>query len=360
MNRLESLGWSSYFASQIESNPPPVLVPARVAEEHRGRYRVLTEQGDWPAELGGRLRHEAAEGGAILPCVGDWVLAHLPGKRPEDGAARIERVLSRRSKFSRKESGNRSVEQVIAANIDTIFLLQSLNGDLNPRRLERYLALLWESGAEPVVVLSKADLCPDRRAAVAEFEAIARGASVHAVSSVEPDGLAPLAPYLVEGKTAALVGSSGVGKSTIVNTLLAEERLLVRDIRADDRGRHTTTSRHLVPLPGGGTLLDTPGMRTVILWEGEEGVETAFGDIEAFAAACRFGDCTHGVEPGCAVREALESGTLDAARYRSFLKLRGEARRQAMKTDVRLRQEESRKWRRIHMEYRRRPDKRGR
>ncbi len=360
MNRLTSLGWSPYFEAHLEPDAPPALIPARVAEEQRGRYRVLAEHGDWPAELGGRLRHEAADTGADLPCVGDWVLAHFPGARPEDGAARIERVLPRRSKFSRKEAGNRSVEQVIAANIDTIFLLQSLNGDLNPRRLERYLALLWESGAEPVVILSKADLCSDREGAVASFEAIARGVSVHAVSSVEPDGLLPLMPYLSEGKTAALVGSSGVGKSTIVNTLLSEERMVVRDIRADDRGRHTTTSRHLIPLPGGGMLLDTPGMRTVILWEGEEGIETAFDDVESVSAACRFSDCTHGVEPGCAVREALASGALDAARYRSYLKLKGEARRQAMKTDVRLRREEARKWRRIHMEYRRRPDKRGR
>jgi len=319
---------------------------------------LLAEGAEWRAELAGRLRHEANTEGALLPCVGDWVLTTLPGSRPEDGIARIERVLDRRSKFSRKEGGNRAAEQIIAANIDTVFLVQSLNGDLNPRRLERYLTLLWESGAEPVVVLNKADLCADRDAAVIEIKAVAQGVAVHAVSAVELEGLAALDRYLGAGKTVALVGSSGVGKSTIVNTLLGEERMHVREIRADDRGRHTTTARHLVPLPQGGLLIDTPGMRTMALWEGEEGLGKAFGDVESVAAECRFRDCTHGTEPGCAVRDALDAGTLDAARFRSYVKLGREVRRLAMKTDARLREEESRKLRRRHAELRRRPDKR--
>jgi ribosome biogenesis GTPase len=356
---LESLGWSSFFESQLHPETEPDWIPARVAEEQRGQYTLLAAGKEWHGELAGRLRHQANTAGAILPCVGDWVLATLPGPRPEDGVARVERVLDRRSKFSRKEAGTRSEEQIIAANIDTVFLVQSLNGDLNPRRLERYLTLLWESGAEPVVVLSKADLCPDREEVVTEIEAVAQGATVHAVSAVEANGLAPLARYLGPGRTAALVGSSGVGKSTILNTLLGEERMAVRGIRADDRGRHTTTSRHLVPLPQGGMLIDTPGMRTVILWEGEEGLERAFGDVEALAAGCRFSDCMHETEPGCAVQAALSDGTLDPARLRSYLKLGREAKRMAMKTDIRLREAERRKWKRIHAAIRNRPDKRA-
>lgn len=360
MNRLTNLGWSAHFERQVDRAADSQLSIARVAEEQRGHYRVLAESGEWRAELAGRFRHEAEVSGASAahPAVGDWVLVHLPGPTPEHGTARIERLLERRTKFSRKEAGNRSAEQVIAANIDTVFLVQSLNRDLNLRRLERYLALLWESGAEPVVVLSKADLCPDREAAVAAVEAVAHGVSVLVLSAVTGEGLEEVGRYLGEGATVALVGSSGVGKSTLVNALLGEERMAVRDIRDDDRGRHTTTSRHLILLPGGGILIDTPGMRTVILWEGEDGIETTFADVEALAAACRFTDCTHDSEPGCGVRAALADGTLEPARFRSYQKLLREAQRQARKTDAHLRREDQRRWRRIHMENRRRPDKR--
>lgn len=362
MPSLESLGWNSYFESQIEKSESD-LVPARVAEEQRGSYRVLSTRGLWYAELAGRLRHQASEAGALLPCVGDWVLTRLsPAAGAEDesdGVAVIHRVLDRRTRFSRRAAGERTLEQVVAANVDTVFLVQSLNANFNTRRLERYLALLWESGAEPVVVLNKADLCPDPAVAIAEVQAVAHGVAVHAVSAMTEGGLEPLRAYLAPGRTAALVGSSGVGKSTIVNALAGRELLRVEAIReTDDRGRHTTTARHLVLLPGGGLLLDTPGMRTVMMWEGEDGLSQTFQDVEAIAARCRFRDCTHDTEPGCAINVALAGGALDPARLRSYLKLQREIRYEARKTDHRLRMAEQRRWKRITMEHRRRPDKR--
>jgi len=356
---LESLGWTPFFEAQLDPDRDAELTPVRVVEEQRDSYQVMGAAGTWRGELAGRMRHEMAGGdGSEAPCTGDWVLARVPPASEDGSPALIHRVLLRRTKFSRKEAGDRTREQIIAANVDTIFLVQSLNRDLNPRRLERYLALLWESGAEPVVVLSKADLCEEAEPLVEIARDAARGVTVHVTSALATGGLDVLAPYLGMGRTVALVGSSGVGKSTIVNRLLGSDVMRVQGIREDDRGRHTTTSRHLFILPGGGMLLDTPGMRTVLMWEGEEGLKTAFQDIEALASRCRFRDCGHSTEPGCAVQAALETGELDAGRFANYRKVGREIRHEAMKTDVRLRIEENRRWRRIHMEQRRRPDKR--
>jgi ribosome biogenesis GTPase len=360
---IEQLGWTPHFEHQRNPEVDGDLIPARVAEEQRGSYRILTEHGLRYAELSGRYRHRAGAGETELPCAGDWVMARVPATSagPEASAgdpSLIHRLLERRTAFTRRAAGTRSVPQVVAANVDTLFLVQSLNRDLNLRRLERYLALLWESGAEPVLVLSKADLCEDPAPLVDAAREAAIGVSVLVVSARTPGGLDPLTPYLAPGRTAALVGSSGVGKSTIVNELVGEDVMEVREIREDDRGRHTTTARHLVMLPSGGMLLDTPGMRTVLLWEGQEGLDQTFEDITALAARCRFRDCGHGSEPGCAVREALDSGSLEPARWQSYTKLLREARHEARKANHRLRMEEQRRWKRIAVANRNRPDKR--
>ncbi len=356
MTNLESLGWSAFFEEQIDRSLD--LIPTRVIEEQRAAYRILGEDGEWRAKVAGRLRHDIAELGASPPCVGDWVMASLPSGGPEGGDALIHRVLERRSKFSRQAAGERTAEQVVAANVDSVFLVQSLNRELNPRRLERYLTLLWESRAEPVVVLHKADLCVNPAPLVAAVEEVAPGVAVLLTSALAPGGLDALIPYLRTGRTVALIGSSGVGKSTIVNRLAGEALMRVQEIRPDDRGRHTTTARRLVRLPGGGMLIDTPGMRTVLMWEGEEGLSQSFTDVAELAAHCRFRDCVHSSEPGCAVRQALDAGTLDAERFQSYLKLQREVRHNAMKFDRSLRLAEQRRWRQIHLAARRRPDKR--
>jgi len=267
----------------------------------------------------------------------------------------VEAILGRRSAFSRKIAWAETEEQVIAANVDTVFVVGSLNEELNLRRIERYLTTGWESGARPVIVLNKSDLCSPEELdlLVADVEAIAFGVDVHPVSAATGEGLERLTAYLVAGETVALLGSSGVGKSTIVNRLLGQELFATQEIRADGRGRHTTSHRELIVLPGGGLVIDTPGMRELQLWDGSEGLDEAFEDVAALAAECRFNDCAHHSEPGCAVRAALAAGSLARERLESYRKLQREAARMERKRDARLQSEHRKKWRARTREQRR-------
>ena len=339
MSLLTQYGWNERFAAAFEAHRAPGRVPARVTLEHTHIYRVITEDGETLARVSGRLRHQAAAR-PDFPAVGDWVVV----EPVENSDARIHLVLPRFSRFSRRAAGDATEEQVVAANIDIVFLVGGLDGDFNPRRLERYLVVAWESGATPVVVLNKADLVDDAASMAEEVRTIAPGVDVHTVSAKRPETLDVLRPYVTAGRTAALLGSSGVGKSTIVNRLIGQELLRTSEVRiTDSRGRHTSTVRQLLLLDGGGVLIDTPGMRELQLWDSGEALGEAFADIEALAANCRFRDCQHEREPGCAVRAASASGELAAARLESYRKLSVERDHQARQLDARALLEEKRR-----------------
>ena len=347
---LETFGWNEYWARQFDPFLPQACIPARVTCEHREAYDVVCEFGEMRAEISGRFRHEH-EDHAQWPAVGDWVAI---SPRPGEGAATIHGVLPRLSRFSRKAAGERTQEQVVAANVDITFLVAGLDGDFNLRRMERYLAVAWDSGARPVIVLNKADLCPDIAAQISEVESVAFGTRIVPVSAASGQGVEDLRAMLPPGVTGAFLGSSGVGKSSLVNALLGRARQTTRSVRADDsRGRHTTTSRELVLLPSGGLIIDTPGMRELQIWRDEDGLETAFPDVEALVAQCRFADCTHAGEPGCAIRTALDDGTLKRERYRSYTKLQREIQYQTLRQDQSARLIEKTRWKKIAKEVRR-------
>jgi ribosome biogenesis GTPase len=314
---IEQYGWSDSLARTFEPHARAGHLPGRIVVQQRDAYLVATDDGELTAKVSGRLRHEAREAGH--PAVGDWVaLSANLGER----TATLHAVLPRRTAFVRRAADSVQTAQVIAANIDVAFVVTSMNADLNPRRLERYLAAAWQSGARPVVLLTKSDLSDAPQALAAEITALAAGCPVLVVSARKGVGLDVLMEQVLPGETCVLIGSSGVGKSTLVNALLGEERMATQEIReADARGRHTTSHRQLVLLPGGGLILDTPGIREVGLIDADEGLAMAFDDIERLAETCRFRDCGHANEPGCAVRDALKTGALDPARWASFQKL---------------------------------------
>lgn len=344
MNKID-LGWNDFLQQHLIRTDNENSLVGRVMLEHKRLYRVMTEKGELLSEISGRYRFEV-ESREEFPTVGDWVVLT---ERVGEGKAIINSVLPRYSKFSRKNAGTTTEEQIVAANVDTVFLVQSLNHDLNVRRLERYLISAWESGSNPVVVLTKADLCNDIENEIAEIETVAFGVPIHVVSVKERIGLEVLQQYFQRGKTVALLGSSGAGKSTLTNYLLDEEKMVIKGIREDDdKGRHTTTYRELHVLTDGGLVLDTPGMRELQLWEVESGLQSSFQDIEELAEACKFRDCTHNGEPNCAVREAIQEGNLDLSRFQSYVKLQRELAFLERKNDKRAQSAEKDKWKKVH------------
>ena len=298
----------------------PKLTVGRIVSQEKGMYRIATSKGEKLAEVSGKFRYGAATV-SDYPAVGDFVMADW---NEAGGNAVIQNVLHRKSCFTRKAAGDARQEQIMAANIDTVFLCMSLNNDFNLRRLERYLSVAWDSGAVPVIVLTKADLCIDLEQKQAEVSSIAIGVDVLVTTASEKDGYRQILPYIADGKTVAFIGSSGVGKSTLINCLLGEQRLDTNGLRNDDKGRHTTTHRELILLPNGGMVVDTPGMRELGMWDSKSGIDHTFGEIEALEAKCKFKDCSHHNEPGCAIRQALEDGTLSKERWLSYQKLKTE------------------------------------
>ncbi len=346
---LDDLGWGEPFKSIFLKEAAQDEFPGRVVEEQRGAYKVQTEAGELLARITGSLRHAATQR-KDFPAVGDWVILKI---LPEEASATLLSILPRTSLLARKASGNESDDQLIAANLDTVFIVTSLNKDFHIRKLERYLTMVSSSGATPVILLSKADLMPDPASLLRDIEASAPDIAVFAVSAKTGMGLAQLDPYLKQGKTIALIGSSGVGKSTLINRLSGSDSQAVQEVRArDDSGRHTTTSRRLVPLPQGGLLIDTPGMRELRLTE-TAGMTDAFADILALTDACRFQNCKHQSDAGCAVQGAITQGTLDPGRFAHFLRLGKESADLTAQRETEARAKANEKFKQAQAEYKR-------
>ena len=318
LSNIKKYGFSEEFSNEIPKDNP--LEPARVLSQEKGFYRVVTDKGEKLAKLSGKFRFQTTLS-SEYPAVGDFVLVNW---NESGNSAIIESLLPRKSAFIRKAAGEPQQEQVVAANIDTVFLCMALNNDFNLRRLERYISIAWDSGAVPVVVLTKSDLCDDLENRLSEVSSIAFGIDILVTTSTEENGYRELLPFISEEKTIAFIGSSGVGKSTLINRLLGKEHLKTNGLRNDDKGRHTTTRRELFLLPSGGMVIDTPGMREFGMWDNNTGIEKTFTDIEELAVQCKFRNCTHTNEPGCAIQKALTTGELQIDRWQSYQKLKAE------------------------------------
>lgn len=346
---LKSLGFTTFFEEQWsgiirEENKYKNCVPARVTLEHKHSYRVLSEQGEWLATVAGHFAYSAYSR-SDYPAVGDWVLVE---KMVGEDRAIVHKLFNRKAQFSRKIAGLEIEEQIVASNVDIVLLVMSVNADFNIRRLERYLVAAWDSGAKPIIVLTKADLCEDVESFLSEVEAIAFGVDIFVSSSFTGEGIEEIRELFKEGVTGALLGSSGAGKSTLTNALYGDEKMKVSGIREDDaKGRHTTTHRELVLLPSGGCLIDTPGMRELQLWDQSDSLSSSFQDIEELSSQCRYRDCSHNSEPHCAVRNAIKNGELDNSRLQSYFKLQKELAYMERKTNAQARLAEQQKWKQI-------------
>ncbi|MDQ7797680.1 MAG: ribosome small subunit-dependent GTPase A [Candidatus Edwardsbacteria bacterium] len=356
---LKNIGWDPFFEEHLKQIKNKAkydydFLVGRVSAVHTNLCQVLTGGGEVTAQVSGKMRDKinnetTSPNGETpepaFPAVGDWVMM-IHDQQHNSGIIRM--VLPRKTKFSRNAAGATSQEQVIAANIDYAFIVAALNADFNPSRIERYLVTTWNSGAVPVILLNKSDLCTEVDAKIVEMEKTAVGVSVHAISAAKGEGLEQLSPYLQNGRTSVFIGSSGAGKSTIINRLLGRDVIkVVETSDYKDKGRHTTTSREMYLLEGGGIVIDTPGMRELQLWEGEQGLSETFDDIEQLAAQCRFNDCRHQDEPDCAVRLALEKGEVAQVRFKNFLKLQRELRFQEARHNAKVRMEQSKRWKAI-------------
>jgi ribosome biogenesis GTPase / thiamine phosphate phosphatase len=338
-NWKESLGWDSHFENAFAPFAKKQLEPARVSMVYRKSLRVMTGRGEIWARTGGRIIFKSESHGD-WPAVGDWVAARIP---ETEGEGLVTAVLPRKTAFTRKVPGENAAPHVLATNLDTILIVMGLDRDFNIRRLERFLTLAFEGGARPVVILNKKDLAPDFAGQLKEVELISGGASVFVVSALNLDGIEPLKQFFKFGTTVALLGSSGVGKSTLVNHLLGTTLLPIGGTRDDGRGKHTTTERSLLLMPQGGAIIDTPGLREVQMWTSGDGLAKTFDDVDALAQTCRFQNCVHQAEPGCAVKEAVKNGTLDEFRFASWLELQKEIHRLSVHSSVRGRTESKRR-----------------
>jgi len=342
---LQDYGYNTFFELHFRECASDGHIPGRVAVQNKTNYEVYTEFGELTAEVSGKLMFDA-ESRDDYPAVGDWVLL-----RPiiDESKAIIDKVLPRQTVFSRKEAGSKTERQILASNIDKVFIMTSLNHDFNLRRVERYMILAHEGGAEPVIVLSKADICNDIVGKLKETEIIADGSPVHVLSSFTRQGVDELRKYLEGNVTVGVLGSSGTGKSTFINTLLETDRMKTLDVsKYKDKGHHATTRRELIVVPTGGLIMDTPGMRELQLWDGTEGLENVFEDIESLFHQCKFTDCRHENEPGCAVRAAIKNGEMDEHRYKNYLKMKREIKYFEFRKNHKANIVEKKRWKKIH------------